>query len=292
MTKSSSPKTDKKLVTPDVAAPAKNGSSRLQKVDKVITDSSGGLSAEKQPATGKQWKWFVLLPCWVLVSFVLSQVVVGVVLGGLNSAGVLNGLDFDSPVFATVLTALVYVVMFGLMIFLPFWLRIKTDRKELGLMGLPTWTDTLLAPAGFVVYMVLSVALILLCGVVMPWIDVNQAQDVAFTAENLRSGGDFVLAFLSLVVLAPVLEEVMLRGWLFGKLRKLPINKWLVMTMVSVVFGIMHGQWNVGINVFAMSFVMCFLREITGTIYAGMILHMIKNAVAFYLLFVNPSLVT
>ena len=39
-------------------------------------------------------------------------------------------------------------------------------------------------------------------------------------------------------------------------------------------------------NVFALSVALCVLREITGTIYAGILTHMIKNGVAFYLLYV------
>ena len=56
--------------------------------------------------------------------------------------------------------------------------------------------------------------------------------------------------------------------------------------LVSIVFGIVHLQWNVGVNVFAMSLVACALREYTGTIHAGILLHMIKNGLAFYYLFV------
>ena len=48
----------------------------------------------------------------------------------------------------------------------------------------------------------------------------------------------------------------------------------------------MHGQWNVGVNVFAMSIVLCTLREITGTIYAGILLHMLKNTIAFVLVYI------
>ena len=48
----------------------------------------------------------------------------------------------------------------------------------------------------------------------------------------------------------------------------------------------MHGQWNVGINVFAMSIVLCVMREITGSIYSGILLHMLKNMLAFYLLYI------
>ena len=56
--------------------------------------------------------------------------------------------------------------------------------------------------------------------------------------------------------------------------------------LVSLLFGIVHLQWNVGVNVFAMSIVLCGLREITGTVYAGILTHMIKNGVAFYLLYI------
>ena len=60
----------------------------------------------------------------------------------------------------------------------------------------------------------------------------------------------------------------------------------LSMLLVSLVFGLVHFQWNVGVNVFAMSIVLCGLREITGTIYSGIILHILKNGLAFYLIYV------
>jgi membrane protease YdiL (CAAX protease family) len=54
------------------------------------------------------------------------------------------------------------------------------------------------------------------------------------------------------------------------------------------VFGAVHGQWNVAIDVFSLSLIMCGLREITGNIWAGALLHMLKNGLAFYILFINP----
>jgi len=35
---------------------------------------------------------------------------------------------------------------------------------------------------------------------------------------------------------------------------------------------------------------MIALREVTGSIWAGTLLHMLKNGIAFYFLFVNPTL--
>ena len=83
------------------------------------------------------------------------------------------------------------------------------------------------------------------------------------------------------------------RGWLYGKLREKMSESMseaasivISSLLVSVLFGTIHMQWNVGLNVFALSLVMCGLREVTGTIYAGILLHMLKNGLAFYLLYV------
>ena len=56
--------------------------------------------------------------------------------------------------------------------------------------------------------------------------------------------------------------------------------------LVSILFGVVHLQWNVGVNVFATSVVLCLMREVTGTVYAGILLHMLKNGIAFFLLYV------
>jgi membrane protease YdiL (CAAX protease family) len=61
------------------------------------------------------------------------------------------------------------------------------------------------------------------------------------------------------------------------------------MVATSVLFGLIHGQWNVGVDVFVLSMVACSLREVTGSIWAGILLHMLKNALAFYIIFVNTT---
>ena len=88
-----------------------------------------------------------------------------------------------------------------------------------------------------------------------------------------------------LAIIAPIAEELIFRGWLYGKLR-IKIPKWVAILITSFLFGLIHLQWNVGVTVFCMSVVMCILREITGTIYAGMLVHMLSNGIAFFLVYV------
>ena len=159
----------------------------------------------------------------------------------------------------------------------------KSSREELGLKGLPTWTDILLSPIGFIIQLVLSAALVTLFSKIFPWFNAAETQEVGFS--DLYTAGDKIIAFLIIVVVAPIAEEIIFRGFLYGKLRK-RLNLPLSILLVSLLFAVLHGQWNVAVNVFATSVVLCALREVTGTIYAGTLVHIIKNAVAFYLLFI------
>lgn len=243
------------------------------------------------------WRVFfsvLLMLIWTGVSVILAQLLVGVV--AIKFMGVD---DFNKPAVQAVYTALAYIVAILLAIWVPAYVEAKWDlkkslkipsRKLLGLRGLPTWTDVGLAPIGFVVALILAGVLVSIFGL-FPWFNAEEAQNLGFSFYV--AGIDKIVAFISLVVIAPIAEEIIFRGWLYGKIRNKTseavsnkVSMILSSLLVSLLFGIVHLQWNVGVNVFAMSLVMCAMREVTGTIYAGILMHMIKNGVAFYLLYV------
>lgn len=223
--------------------------------------------------------WALGLAAWVGGTLFISQLLIAklfvlILPEYLLANNVVNG----------IYSVVVYAVCMVLAIGLPWWvLKKKTTRDELGLRGLPTWLDLLLAPVGLVVVMIVAGILTTIMVAILPSVDWQQAQEVGF--HGLYDFGEHLLAFICLVIIAPVCEEIVFRGWLYGKLRvRLPAVP--AMLIVSLLFGIMHGQWNVGVTVFAMSLGMCVMRELTGTIWSGVILHMIKNGIAFYALFV------
>ena len=200
----------------------------------------------------------------------------------------------------TIYSALVYVTTIVILLGVPVLLRKKLKlnvreflaRDSLGLTGLPTWTDILLSPIGFVAQLFLSTILVS-AFTIFPWFNVEEVQETGYS--DLVTAPDRLIAFLAIAVIAPVAEEVIFRGFLYGKLReKLDFGKkydWLNLPVsifvTSLVFTLMHGQWNVGVNVFAVSVVLCLMRELTGTIYSGILVHILKNAVAFWLLFIR-----
>lgn len=159
---------------------------------------------------------------------------------------------------------------------------LHTSRTELGLKGLPTIIDVLLAPIAYVAYLILSYIFTNAMSV-FAWFDAEQTQEVGF--GYFITTGDRLIAMFALVFIAPIAEEIIMRGWLYGKLReKLKLPTAIILT--SLLFGFLHGQWNVGVGVFALSLVLCGLREITGTIWSGILLHVLSNGIAFYLLYI------
>jgi membrane protease YdiL (CAAX protease family) len=236
------------------------------------------------------WRMLALFPVWVTVAFIISNVILiaFIVVARYLHVPIPSA---DNAVFGTVLAAALYALTLTITIGLPWRLSRKrvTTKKELGLTRLPNWMDLALAPAGAVLYIILAVILMAIFTALFPLVDMNQAQDVGF--NNLSFGYEYVLAFITLIILAPIAEETLFRGYLYGKLRKY-VPFWAAMLVTSALFGLAHGQWNLAINTFALSLVLCSLREITDSIWAGVLLHMIKNGVAFYLIFVSPHLLT
>ena len=151
---------------------------------------------------------------------------------------------------------------------------------------------TLYALGGFAVYFVAYVLLLVVSDMFFPNIDLNQQQDIGF--QQVYGAGALTVTFLSLVILPPLAEELFFRGFLFTSFRrhmKLPI----AILLTSLLFAVPHlleskqpGSllWVAGIDTFTLSLVLCYLREKTGSLWPGMLLHGIKNLIAFVALYI------
>jgi membrane protease YdiL (CAAX protease family) len=235
------------------------------------------------------WRMVFILLAWVTICFFTSQILLQWAVEVLLFVGVpLNSVN--TSVLETVFAIIIYLMTITFVIFLPYKVRkIHTTRSEIGVTRLPKWSDILLAPAGLVIYLIASSLLILLATKVLPWFNVNQVQSTGFGQLSLRY--EYILAFLTLVVVAPIAEEIIFRGYLYGKLKKY-VPAWVAIIATSLLFGAIHGAWNVFFDTFALSIVLCILREFTENIWSSILLHMLKNGIAFFILFIYPTLLT
>lgn len=229
------------------------------------------------------------LPLWAFLGFMLAQ---AIVLAALETSRAL-GVSYESAnesVFNALVGAVVYALALLIVMGVPWLVKKRaTTKEELGLQRPPAWTDFVLAPAGAVVYMLLTTVVAAFAIAFLPFVDYQETQETGFA--GISSQLEYILAFATLVIVAPVAEEILFRGYLFGKLRKYaPL--WVAIVITSVLFAVVHFQWNVGLDVFALSIVLCLLRVYSGSLWPAMMLHMLKNGLAFYFLFINPSLLS
>jgi len=170
-----------------------------------------------------------------------------------------------------------------------FLRRRRTSVKALGFHRRPMWQDALYVLVTFGAYFI-AVALVTSVVKIVFHIDLDQKQELGF--DSVASSSDKLLTFASLVIIPPVVEEFLFRGFLFGGLRtKLPFMWAAIIT--SLLFASLHlaeGSggvlWVAGIDTFILSLFLCFLRERTGNLWSGILLHALKNSVAFLYLYV------
>lgn len=147
------------------------------------------------------------------------------------------------------------------------------------------------ALAGFGVYFPIFFITLTAIRVLVPTLDINQQQQIGFESANTRP--ELLLVFVSLVLLPPIIEELLCRGFLFSGLKtKLPVIGAALIT--SLIFAAPHLQigsgksllWAAFIDTFILSMVLVYLRARSGSLWPSIGLHAIKNGIAFVALFV------
>lgn len=234
---------------------------------------------------------------WVIASFYGAQFIVLGLVVGFSKLPITVPVDMNETVFTTVITGVVYILALALAILVPQrFFKKRTTRDELGLrQSLPQWRDLGLAPLVYIACFISTAITIVLLEATVPAFDAMQRQEIPFDPSTYLAQYELILVFVTLGVIAPVFEELLLRGYLYGKLRKrLPAAVTILVT--AIVFSALHLgigqldslQWNVAVDTFILAIGLGLLRHYTNSVWAGIVVHMIKNTIAFFILFVLP----
>lgn len=170
---------------------------------------------------------------------------------------------------------------------------LKLTHARLGSIGLrrPRGWDVLYGLAAVIPYYVLYLLTVDVVSHFVKGLNVDQSQQIGF--NNAHGPLELTLTALSLVVLPPIAEEILVRGLLYSSLKKLwSLPGALIIT--SLLFAAAHlpeggaagPLYIAALDTFVLSLVLIYLREKTGGLYASMTLHAVKNGVAFVALFV------
>jgi len=245
--------------------------------------------SSKRPHTDKNYTNFgtplrVIFNTFVI--FVLSQVIaaliVEIALGIIHPHSKISLNDSITGQFFYILMAEGFAAYLAIRIVM----RRRLGLAAIGLGRRPQLSDLYKAGIGFAIFY----GFLIIAGVIVNifWPDIgNQKQDLGF--NNIHTSAENILAFISLVILPPLGEEIIVRGYLYSGLRKV-LRFWPSLIVTSLLFGAAHLQlgsgsalvWAAAIDTFLLSVVLVFLREKTGALYAGMLVHMVNNLLAFF----------
>ncbi len=170
------------------------------------------------------------------------------------------------------------------------WFLLKRRKLNLGAIGLgrrPRASDLSWALKGYMAAFLLAILSSAIVSLFLPHVNLNQKQNLGF--NNISGASGSVLAFVALVILPPLGEEPLMRGYLFSGLRRHWRFIW-ALCVTSLLFGLAHLEvgsgtplvWGAAIETFFLSAVLCYLREKTGVLYAGILVHMLNNMLAFF----------
>jgi membrane protease YdiL (CAAX protease family) len=236
----------------------------------------------------------VIAVLFVAIVFIAAQalavLLLGLVLTGFNvvSADKLGDFVADST-----LMQFIYILIAESLVIGSLALLLRYKKLSFAMLGLtkPRWRDVGSAVAGYAVYFCLYALIVVVLSNLVTAFDTSQRQDVGF--QNAVGPSLLWVAF-ALIVLAPVTEEILMRGFLFTSLRS-RLNFKVATLITSLVFAAAHllgGEegapplWIAALDTFTLSLILCYLREKTGRLWAGIGVHALKNTVAFVLLFI------
>lgn len=230
--------------------------------------------------------------CITLAIYYLTQIIGGLLaviypqLRGWHAQRSLDWLN-NSVIGQFILVACIEVLTVWLLYI--FLRRRRANFKTIGLKR-PKWGDIGFVLIGFGAYFSLYIVATILAKKFIPEVNLNQSQQIGFSNA---AGFQLIFVFISLVLLPPFVEELLVRGFLYSGLKN-GLPKYAAVLVTSALFALAHLQagsgapllWTAAIDTFVLSLVLIYLREKTGSLWASIGLHMLKNGIAFLALFV------
>jgi membrane protease YdiL (CAAX protease family) len=175
----------------------------------------------------------------------------------------------------------------------PIVLFLRRYKLSLSYLGLkkPRLRDPLYGALAIPVYYFLFAILAAIATWLYPALNVTQKQELGF--DSVVGTSQLILTFFSLVVLPPLAEEILFRGFIYKTLRK-SLSFPIAMVITSLLFGAGHlaeggtsGPLYIGaLQTFSLSLVLVYLREKTDSLWPSITLHASNNLIAFIYLFV------
>lgn len=101
-------------------------------------------------------------------------------------------------------------------------------------------------------------------------------------------GGNLLMEILTLALIVPILEEILFRGLVYGRLRKYS-TKNMAAIFSSILFAVYHMNLLQGVYAFILGLLLVFVYERYQSVLAAVILHASANAFSMFLFYTEIS---
>lgn len=257
------------------------------------SSKTGPIEKPAEPSAKANIPWNPLLAVvFVIVTYFAAQILVSVIIGiypMLRGWDKTQTLDWTN---SSIIAQFSYMLLASALVVAAVYQFMKLYGRSWKAIGFrrPRWTDLGMGVAIVPLYYLSYFVIITVAGKLAPSLNVNQAQQLGFSPVG---PGQLILTGIALVILPPLMEETLMRGFLYTSLKK-GLPQLAAVLVTSAIFASAHLQagsgapllWVAAIDTFVLSLFLIWLREKTGSLWASMTLHALKNSVAFLSLFI------
>lgn len=236
----------------------------------------------REPAYPPPWGYFGSL-AWTVVAFAFGSVAgiafYGWMVGFDRLLALSQTLDADSTVkYDGVLLSYIYVASSIVQIAV-FAFVIRFKRWPVAeYLGLTVPPSRFIVPA-----LALLLALVVLTDGVMVLLGKNPVPEFQVVAyRTAKEAGSLALLFAVIVVIAPIAEEIMFRGFLYRGLVRRPAHAPYAIIVISLIFAVIHQQYDwIGLlQVFVMALLLGWVRWWSGSTVLTILMHILANFIA------------
>ncbi len=165
------------------------------------------------------------------------------------------------------------VVQYGIIALIVYGIAGLGDRRELFALRRPTsWRLAGKIAIG------IAVGMVILSAILTPLLSPGREQGYTPSHWEGRHAGAYIANGVVIAIVAPVVEELTFRGLGFSLL--VPFGAFAAVALVGITFGAWHGLVEALPLLVAFGALLAYLRYRVDSVYPGMIVHSLFNAVS------------
>ena len=186
----------------------------------------------------------------------------------------LMGRDIDTSIMANMIS----IAFYGMVLLSTYWSTVRRYGSPWAALGLRpvSWWWLVASPACFGIMLLIAMVIQQAISMIMGQPFFNPQVQMLTQGKQLRPI-DLVLLLLCVAIVGPIVEELFFRGMLYPVMRR-HAPAWIAVLLNAGVFAALHFIPIMLPMLFVSGIVFALVRERTGSLVPGMLIHGLQNA--------------